>query len=837
MIRRLAVMTVMLMCASGGARALDCIDYGDYLHAVPGLTAAWELKGIAGAGHLAYAVSSEGELVVYDMAVPTAPVVLATRPIPADADDCLLDGDRLYVAAGTTGVMVFDVAKPTNPVLVGTVATGGEAITLVRQHNFLFVACGTSGVVVMQRSARGLPRVRGVCDTPGTAKAIDLMGDIAYVADGAGGLLVVDVADRDTPVIVRMISQPVDTRAVAHEGTCLYVGNRDFLIRVYDITEPAAPRFTANQNIDSWPLELEVHDGILYAVSFYYVNIYEPNPSGYPTQKGRLYLGGGARMADLGGLMVASTGDHRLWTFDPGRRQPAAPVGQVDFSDLNGYAYGTCRVGNRLFISRLAGTVTVVDIADPLAPRLVTQMPVPGQCYDVAVEGNYAYVAAGPAGLVVVDITDIMHPKTVATIPTPTWVYNVALTPGYAHVAVSGSGYWIVDISDPAHPTVASRMILRPSVNRITIQGDYAYVTCLGGGLRVVDVRNPRVPLPVGIFPVSAKSGQVVVHGKWAFIDDDWVGVRSVDISNPTAPVGGDLLPLRCTVTAMYLEGNILYVGTTWEGLLVIDVSDPAHMKRIGLCPLAGGGDMISEIVGDGRAIYEIRSFQWRSVRTWLRQCDDAGGAVVARIDIEPKDPRNSVSCDAHDQGVIEVALLATPDVDPRLVEPQSLRFGPGSAVPLRGRQLQDVDGDHDEDLILRFHAADAGIQCTDASAELGGNFIDGRPFVGRDMVAPRAPGAGTPDVDVGLGATPNPFNPTTKLSFALRASGRATLRVYDLAGREVCTLVDADLAAGTHVANWDGKGYAGRPVASGIYVARLQADGGESMVRLALLK
>ena len=45
----------------------------------------------------------------------------------------------------------------------------------------------------------------------------------------------------------------------------------------------------------------------------------------------------------------------------------------------------------------------------------------------------------------------------------------------------------------------------------------------------------------------------------------------------------------------------------------------------------------------------------------------------------------------------------------------------------------------------------------------------------------------------------PNPFNPLTTIQFATTAPGRVTLRLYDLAGRQVRVLVDADLPAGIH--------------------------------------
>ena len=86
--------------------------------------------------------------------------------------------------------------------------------------------------------------------------------------------------------------------------------------------------------------------------------------------------------------------------------------------------------------------------------------------------------------------------------------------------------------------------------------------------------------------------------------------------------------------------------------------------------------------------------------------------------------------------------------------------------------------------------------------------------------------------------AVPNPFNPATKLSFTLADPSRATLRVHDLAGRVVRTLLaDVALEAGRHEAAWDGTDDRGRPVAAGVYLCRVQAGGSAATQAVSLVK
>jgi hypothetical protein len=75
----------------------------------------------------------------------------------------------------------------------------------------------------------------------------------------------------------------------------------------------------------------------------------------------------------------------------------------------------------------------------------------------------------------------------------------------------------------------------------------------------------------------------------------------------------------------------------------------------------------------------------------------------------------------------------------------------------------------------------------------------------------------------------PNPFNPSTVIRYTLLVTGNMTLKIYDLLGSEVATLVDGVHVAGEYVARWDASG-----VAAGIYFCRLTTPTA-SMVRKML--
>ncbi len=85
----------------------------------------------------------------------------------------------------------------------------------------------------------------------------------------------------------------------------------------------------------------------------------------------------------------------------------------------------------------------------------------------------------------------------------------------------------------------------------------------------------------------------------------------------------------------------------------------------------------------------------------------------------------------------------------------------------------------------------------------------------------------------------PNPFNPATRIPFQVRGlgvpagqAGFVSLKVYDVLGSEVATLVNEEKSPGEHIVAWDAEG-----VASGVYLYRLSADGATQTRRMILVR
>jgi hypothetical protein len=83
----------------------------------------------------------------------------------------------------------------------------------------------------------------------------------------------------------------------------------------------------------------------------------------------------------------------------------------------------------------------------------------------------------------------------------------------------------------------------------------------------------------------------------------------------------------------------------------------------------------------------------------------------------------------------------------------------------------------------------------------------------------------------------PNPFNPTTEISFDLPNAANAKLEIYNIMGQQVATIVDRHMEAGRHSVTWNSTNDQGDRVASGIYFYRLDAGDLVDTKKMILLK
>jgi hypothetical protein len=93
------------------------------------------------------------------------------------------------------------------------------------------------------------------------------------------------------------------------------------------------------------------------------------------------------------------------------------------------------------------------------------------------------------------------------------------------------------------------------------------------------------------------------------------------------------------------------------------------------------------------------------------------------------------------------------------------------------------------------------------------------------------------PEFTALLGSEPNPFNPSTRIRYAIAETGKVTIQVFGIGGRLVRSLVDEPQEVGFYTIEWDGRDDWQRPVASGVFYLRMSAPGRTQTLKLVQLK
>jgi choice-of-anchor B domain-containing protein len=418
-------------------------------------------------------------------------------------------------------------------------------------------------------------------------------------------------------------------------------------------------------------------------------------------------------------------------------------------------------------------------------------------------------------------------PFPTATRITNVWgYYDYATNIEYALVGDWTGGFFIVNVSDPANPFTVKKVTGAPGFD-LKPFGHYVY-SCDGNAQykdgRITDISNPSNPI---VLPGTFNSCHTITISPRGNMFTEYVGVtiydlvsdpehpdslyhianqghdstwrRDVlydfngdalniwDVSNPSLPVfvGGDNDP-----TIGYYHGgdeskdhNYLYVCdefavTPTPDIVIYDISNPATPTRIG-----DVNDPTSRV----HQFYVVGDLAFVGYYT-------AGFKVF-----DLTNPAAPVLADEYDTSVYQTET----GVDVYNGAYNAYPFSPSGIVYV---------SDHPSGLYLFSVEGHTG-QVTGVRGE-----------------------SASPDVTLGQNF-PNPFNPSTVITFELASRAWARLRVFDVSGAMVKSLVDDRLPAGRHSAAWDGTDGHGRAVASGVYYYRLDAGPATATRRMVLLK
>jgi hypothetical protein len=335
--------------------------------------------------------------------------------------------------------------------------------------------------------------------------------------------------------------------------------------------------------------------------------------------------------------------------------------------------------------------------------------------------------------------------------------------------------------------------------------GDQATGEGTNGSLKILDATEPEAPVILGSVGMPGPPLDIASGGEHAYAVSQLEGLAIVDLADPTEPllVGG--LNTPGLESALDLAGDHVFI-TTSTALHAVDVSDPAAPQLVGTLELSTPASDVAchgnlALVTDG----------WNGQLFVVDITDPTAPYMRGPVDgpfgarcVTFLDPYAYVIDTSNGVWIVDLSSPEEPTVVGWAPVP-----GPAEAVDAYGSLV--------------------GVACSGHGLHLAWTNCDGvLPVEWEDSPAVAA---------LEVAAHPNPFNPITRLDYAVASTGHVRLRIFDLRGRSVATLVDGVVTAGRHEVVWNGRDAGGREVPSGVYLSRLETAGQVAQGRLALVR
>ncbi len=513
-------------------------------------------------------------------------------------------GDRL---------LVVDVATPSQPRQVGALQLPDYVGEIVVAGRLAYVGVSTAGLHIVDLSDPTAPRVVGryeaVNPRNGEAEAVDAIavtGHYAYVTVWSS-LHIVDVSNPAAPRLAQwkfFTNEDEAPIAVTIAGGLAYVSVLDTNVKIYDISNPAQPRWVSAYELGR-PGQVVVRGQYAYLANDYAgVQIVDMANPAAPRQAGVVTTTSPVRgIAVAGPRLYVATQLNGVRIVDVS--DPAAP------REVGAYASPTSpetvvAVDNTLYVMDEVADLRVVDVTAPAAPREVGayDLHAPDDGDAIALVGHTAYVSErerwgdGPTGvgrLWIIDVSDRTAPRGLGFYPISG---SLTVADHTMYVATGEAGLRILDLSDPVQPREVGAFT-GGKAYAVQVVGHTAYVTSDSPSLRILDVADPTRPVQVGAYEGGAGGSRLAVVDGRVYVNIGTWEMRIVDVTDSTAPRElGRYKPAPLEqIRGLAVSGHTAYLGGE-RAFHVVDVSDPAAPRLVSATPLCGAQVMDVQVRG-----------------------------------------------------------------------------------------------------------------------------------------------------------------------------------------------------------------------------------------------
>ncbi|MEZ4397372.1 MAG: FlgD immunoglobulin-like domain containing protein [Candidatus Krumholzibacteriia bacterium] len=397
-------------------------------------------------------------------------------------------------------------------------------------------------------------------------------------------------------------------------------------------------------------------------------------------------------------------------------------------------------------------------------------------------------------------------------------------------------------------------------ITKIAVGSGLVFSVAGDDAIRVLDVRDPGAPVDLGVQSVAFTVADMALHGDVLCVAAGEAGLRLLDVSatGPLTELGH--VDGIGVAERLAIADDIAYVITADDALVLVSIADPERPAILSEFATATGATDV--YVAEGHAYvswFNDPQGDWIAQYRGLQVIDVQDPAVprslgqwemgfgMGGIAVRDGIAYYSDFCD-YNGGCFSVMAMGEPFWGPNLAAFHA-PFVYLAQVRLGVHVVYVADwhhGVHAYDITEPENCRELEFFPTQQPVR-DMEVVDGTVYVADGdlgLIIARHVGEGA-SVDLPAGVPfrlqqnhPNPFNPSTTIPFTLAAPGRVTVEIVDVAGRRMRTLLrNVEQPEGPNQIHWNGRDDAGRPLASGVYFARLTLDGDAEQKKMLLIK
>ena len=296
-----------------------------------------------------------------------------------------------------------------------------------------------------------------------------------------------------------------------------------------------------------------------------------------------------------------------------------AGIGALRFQKLNDTYIGSFGYGDTYLI----------NIEDPLNPRVIFTLDVLTNAQDALIVGDYAYIAGAgsPApymhleiydisdtvstsrifyssvsdgtvasiarlqnflfftsvyhGLKILDISDLTNPVLIDSLINDYSILDICVSDHYAYLIGDFDSLLVLDVADPTVPSLLNSIYVQDRSEGLRLDRDRLYFSTGSGIFQIFDVTDPVNAVLDGRYIVGCATWDLAKWGDYIYAVNSYGGIRVFDISDRTNPFGMAYYTTPNQTHRLHIDNGILAVADNNGGALVFSLDDPANPELL----------------------------------------------------------------------------------------------------------------------------------------------------------------------------------------------------------------------------------------------------------------